>query len=215
MTRKPLPRAITDASREQLRAGALKEEPSRRPDAADHSGPLNGRTAKPQAPPERRPPLPEPVAAITPPPPAPQKDKRTSPTESGSAATQRRAAAAKVVDRHKMYAAVGGLFPVPLVNMAGVAAINVRMLKELSKLYDLPFERERTRSIVMGLVGGSVPTGLGTVATSTLAMMVPGAALAGLAVSSFTAAAMTRGIGLVFVEHFESGGRLGDVSEKA
>jgi len=34
---------------------------------------------------------------------------------------------------------------------------------------------------------------------------MPGPALVGLAVSAITAGAMTRGIGLVFVEHFESG----------
>jgi hypothetical protein len=33
---------------------------------------------------------------------------------------------------------------------------------------------------------------------------VPGSALVGLAVSAITAGALTRGIGLVFVDHFES-----------
>jgi uncharacterized protein (DUF697 family) len=58
---------------------------------------------------------------------------------------------------------------------------------------------------VVGLVAGAMPTGLGVVASSTLIYLMPASALAGLAVSSVTAAACTRSIGRVFVEHFESG----------
>ena len=61
------------------------------------------------------------------------------------------------------------------------------------------------RAIIVGLIGGAVPTGLGVTTASTLAFAIPGPALVGLAVSAITAGAMTRGIGLVFVEHFETG----------
>ena len=99
---------------------------------------------------------------------------------------------------------MGGLFPLPVVNIAGVTAINMRMVKQLSDLYGVPFERDRTRSMIIGLMGGAVPTGLGTATASTLVFVVPGSALFGLAVSAITAGALTRGIGLVFLEHFES-----------
>jgi uncharacterized protein (DUF697 family) len=118
---------------------------------------------------------------------------------------RRRAEARKIVERHKMYAAVGGLLPLPVVNVAGVTAIILRMMKALSKLYQVPFERDRTRSIVVGLMGGAVPTGLAAATSSTLAFVIPGSGLVGLAVSSVSAAAFTRGIGLVFIDHFESG----------
>jgi uncharacterized protein (DUF697 family) len=119
--------------------------------------------------------------------------------------TQRRAQAEKIVDRHKVYAAMGGLFPVPIINIAGLTAINARMVKALSKLYGVPFERDRTRSIIMGLLGGAVPSGLAIATTSTLAFIIPASGIVGLAASSLSAAALTRGLGLVFVEHFESG----------
>jgi uncharacterized protein (DUF697 family) len=118
---------------------------------------------------------------------------------------RRRAQAKKIVGRHKTYAAVGGLLPLPIVNVAGVTAIILRMVKQLSDLYGEPFERDRTRSIVVGLIGGAVPTGLGVTTASTLAFAIPGPALVGLAVSAITAGAITRGIGLVFIEHFEAG----------
>jgi uncharacterized protein (DUF697 family) len=103
-----------------------------------------------------------------------------------------------------MYAAMSGLFPLPIVNVAGVTTVIVRMVKQLSELYQVPFQRDRTRSMVIALMGGAVPTGLGTVTASTLAFVVPGPALFGLGVTAITAAALTRGIGLVFVESFES-----------
>lgn len=119
-------------------------------------------------------------------------------------AAKRRSFARKIVERHGIYAAMGGLLPLPIVNVAGVTAIILRMVKQLSDLYRVPFERDRTRSMVIGLMGGAVPTGLGTAAASTLAFVVPGPGLFGLGVTAITAAALTRGIGLVFVESFEN-----------
>ena len=119
-------------------------------------------------------------------------------------AARRRALARRVVERHKTYAAIGGLSPLPILNVAGVAAIVMRMVKQLSELYGVPFERDRTRSLIISLIGGAVPTGLGTATASTLAFVLPAHALVGLGVSAVTAGALTRGIGLVFVDHFES-----------
>jgi hypothetical protein len=62
------------------------------------------------------------------------------------------------------------------------------------------------------MMGGAMPTGLAAVTTSTLVYIVPGSALIGLAVSSIAAIACTRGIGRIFVEHFENGATLQDVS---
>ncbi|HET7255902.1 MAG TPA: DUF697 domain-containing protein, partial [Xanthobacteraceae bacterium] len=117
-------------------------------------------------------------------------------------ATGRRSPALKIVERHAVYAAVGGIIPVPIANVAGVTAVIVRMVKVLSDLYGTPFERDRARAIVVGFMGGAMPTGLGAVTTSTLGYIVPGSGILGLAVSSVTAVACTRSIGRIFVEHF-------------
>jgi uncharacterized protein (DUF697 family) len=120
-------------------------------------------------------------------------------------AAKRRAQARKIVDRHRNYAALGGLVPLPVANIASVTAINLRMVRQLSALYQVPFQRDRTRSFLVGLVGGAVPTGLGTATSATLMFIVPGGLLVGLGVSAISAAALTRGIGLVFIESFEAG----------
>ncbi len=125
-------------------------------------------------------------------------------------AARRKSQAHRIVERHAAYSAVGGIIPLPIANVASITAVIVRMVKLLSDLYGVPFERDRARAIVVGLVGGAMPTGLAAVTASTLVYVVPGSNLIGLAVSSITAIASTRSIGRIFVEHFESGASLID-----
>jgi uncharacterized protein (DUF697 family) len=125
-------------------------------------------------------------------------------------AVRRLARANAIVERHATYSAAGGLIPLPVLNVASVTAIILRMVKSLSRLYGVPFERDRARAIVVGLAGGATATGLAAVATSTLQFLMPASAVIGLAVSSVTAVACTRSIGRVFVAHFENGETLHD-----
>ena len=113
---------------------------------------------------------------------------------------------------HATFAALGGCIPLPFANFASVTALMVHMVKTLSRHYGVPFEHDRARAIVVSLVGGAMPSGLASVTTSTLAFIIPMSAVAGLAVSSATAATCTRAIGRVFVEHFESGASLDDIA---
>jgi uncharacterized protein (DUF697 family) len=124
------------------------------------------------------------------------------------AAALRRRKAVAIVERYANYSAIGGALPIPLANAAAITALLVRMVKSLSELYAVPFERNRTRSVVIGLMGGALPTGFATIATSTLSMVVPGLNLIGLAVSSVTSGAYARRIGQLFIEHFENGAPL-------
>jgi uncharacterized protein (DUF697 family) len=124
---------------------------------------------------------------------------------SDSAIALRRRKAVAIVERYANGSAIGGAIPVPLVNATAITALMVRMVKSLSDLYGVPFERNRTRSIIVGLMGGALPTGFATIATSTLSYFVPGLNLVGLAVASVTSGAYARSIGQLYIEHFESG----------
>lgn len=124
--------------------------------------------------------------------------------------SKRRRLAEAVVERHANYAALGGVIPLPIINFGAVTAIIVRMVKALTGLYGVPFEHDRARAIVLGLIGGLTPTAASTLTASTLFYLVPGSNILGLAVSSVTASACTRKIGAVFVEHFDKGATLAD-----
>jgi uncharacterized protein (DUF697 family) len=124
-------------------------------------------------------------------------------------AAKRRIIAGRIVESHGTYAALGGLAPFPAANIAAVAAVAMRMLKRLSLLYQVQFERDRTRSLIIAILGGAAPTGLGLATVSTIGLVAPAPAFLGLAVSALTAGAMTRAIGQVFIESFEREAPLG------
>lgn len=123
-------------------------------------------------------------------------------------AARRRAIAHRIVERHRTYAAVGGLVPVPVANIGAVTAVNLRMVQQLSTLYQVPFQRDRARAAIVSLIGGAAPSGFGAATSSLLMWVVPGGMLVGLGVSALSAGALTRAIGQVFVESFENGAQL-------
>jgi uncharacterized protein (DUF697 family) len=198
MKRKPLPKAITRsiASLRELTAGFAADEQGRVPRRATVFDAVE--------------PEPAPKKSI-----APVGARKAQhqvvrnalsarPDRADPLAAQRRALAQKIVDRHRNYAALGGLVPLPAANIASITAVNVRMVKQLSVLYGAPFQRDRTRSFIVGLIGGAVPAGAGVAASSTLMWIVPGGLLWGLGVSAITAGALTHGIGSVFIDSFEA-----------
>ena len=189
MTRKTLPKVIrrTDADLREAVAEPIAEvmPPVRKPKAAAHVPPLETELE-----PEILPPAANdlyPIATM----------------QSQIEAEKRLRKGFAIVERHQMYSGLGGLFPVAAVNVASVTAINLRMVKMLSELYGMPFERDKTRSFVIGLMGGAAPAGLAAATATTLVHLIPAAAAVGVAVSSVASAALTRRIGLACLERFE------------
>lgn len=222
MNKKKLPRAIrisgdnADQSKavltpgESVTAPPSLDEPLDESGAAVGSAPAEGlvRPAPHDAP---HTPAPEKAVAAGPlesPMPQAEANSRNALTRVGGDKVSRRWQARAIVERHANYSAVGGIIPLPIVNIAGVTAIILRMVKSLSDLYGVPFERNRARAIVTGLIGGLTPAALSTMTASSLLFIVPGSNLLGLAVSSLSASAGTRRIGWIFIEHFESGATL-------
>jgi uncharacterized protein (DUF697 family) len=199
MTRKQLPRAITPGSSDLLQTvvGAV----------ADEEAPVVRRALSRDAI------EPEPLLAISSA--APANDAFVAkPSNFQKLSARRRVLARRIVDRNSTLAAIGGLTPLPIANIAGIAAVIMGMVKKLCGLYQIPFERDRTRSLIIGVLGGAAPTGLGAATTSTIGLLVaPAPAFLGLAVSALTAGALTRAIGEVFIESFERDAMLAGVAE--
>ena len=201
MRRKPLPKAITRsiANLQQIAAGFAADEQGRVPPHVTRepqSMAFDAVEPEPKTEPQSMPDIASAPQGAD----APQPKSRAA----DPLAARRRALARRIVDRHKNYAAVGGLVPLPAANIASVTAVNLRMVKQLSELYGVPFQRDRTRSLIIALIAGAVPTGAGLAASSTLMWIVPGGLVWGLGAAALTAGALTRGIGLVFVDSFET-----------
>lgn len=119
-------------------------------------------------------------------------------------------AAEALIKDHVIGAVALAAVPVPLVDIAGVAALQLRMIQKLSELYGRPFSESLGKSAVAALAGGVGGFTAGLVAFSA-AKAVPGV---GWALSFMSmpvlAGASTYAVGQVFVKHFEDGGSLLD-----
>ena len=116
-------------------------------------------------------------------------------------------AANAVVKKYALFSLGGGFIPVPKVDLVLIAALQVLMLRELAKEYDVPFSRNLGKSAVSALLGGYLPTRLGLGGLGSLVKAVPvvGTYIGFATVPAFAPAA-TYAIGKVFIQHFESGG---------
>jgi uncharacterized protein (DUF697 family) len=118
--------------------------------------------------------------------------------------------ARKTVNKYKWFSAGVGLLPLPFLDMAGITALQLRMLQVLSQEYDVPFSRDLGKKLVSSLLGSVVPASLtGMLASAVKATPGVGTIVGTLSMPIFAGAA-TYAIGKVFIQHFEAGGTLLD-----
>jgi uncharacterized protein (DUF697 family) len=123
---------------------------------------------------------------------------------------QREEAGSKLIDRFALWSGVGGLIPVPFVDVLAVGGLQVQMLRRLSQIYNVPFTANRGKALVASIAGSMIPATSGIGAASAL-KAVP---LFGMVASAFVmpvlSAGATYAIGKAFIQHFKSGGTLLD-----
>jgi len=61
--------------------------------------------------------------------------------------TLRRRRAERIVQRNATIAGFGGIIPLPLINIAAISVIILRMVRTLARLYGVPFEHNQARSM--------------------------------------------------------------------
>jgi uncharacterized protein (DUF697 family) len=114
--------------------------------------------------------------------------------------------ARRIVNKYMWWSMGVSLLPFPLLDIAGISALQLRMLQVLAEHYGVPFSKDIGKEIISSLLGSIVPTSLSFTLGSAL-KMVPGVGhvVSGLSMPIFAGAA-THAIGKVFIQHFESGG---------
>jgi len=108
-------------------------------------------------------------------------------------------------------AAMGlGLVPIPVVDVVGLMAIQLKLVHGLANHYDVKFSEHLGKSLITSLIGGALPISA-TMAAASLVKAIPGVgSLIGGASVAVLGGAVTYGVGRVFMLHFESGGTLLD-----
>lgn len=112
----------------------------------------------------------------------------------------------RIVKNYMLGALAVGIVPLPIVDLAALSAIQLKMLHSLARLYDIEFSEHMGKSLLSAVLGSSVPLSFSR-NLGGLVRFIPfyGQVTAMLSVSLFGGAS-TYGIGKVFIQHFESGG---------
>ena len=114
--------------------------------------------------------------------------------------------ASKIIRNYSLGSMVPGLIPVPLLDLAAVTGIQLKMLHTLSQVYGVEFKEELSRGAISSLIGGTVALSAARVVSSA-AKAIPGiGSLVGAATMPVISGGTTYALGQVFTQHFESGG---------
>jgi uncharacterized protein (DUF697 family) len=112
------------------------------------------------------------------------------------------AQAEQTIKKHMLAAAGVGLVPLPWVELAALAGLQLNLLRSLARVYGVEFSSQIGKSAIGALVGSDLSVTL----SATLAKGLPGLGWAvGAASGALLGAASTYALGKVFVQHFESG----------
>ena len=128
----------------------------------------------------------------------------------------RRRQAMKVIERYTALSLPSAFIPLPMVDVGVLVTVQMVMLHRLARIYEVPFSRSRARLAASTLILGIPQAISGEVASVLVGGMpmlkaIPGLGTIGVGVAmSVLWCGATWALGLVFVEHFESGGTLLD-----
>lgn len=116
--------------------------------------------------------------------------------------SNRTTSANSIIKNHMVWSMGAGFIPVPIADLFAVSAIQLDMIRQMSKLYDIDFKLSEGKAIIASLTGSGIAR-LGARAIK----FIPGVGsiLGGITMSALSGAS-TYAIGEVFKKHFETGG---------
>lgn len=124
--------------------------------------------------------------------------------------------AKSIVKGNVLWATGLSIVPVPLFDLVGIMGVQIKMLKQLSDLYEIPFMEHKVKNILGSLLTGIGAVGVGGVVTFSLLKLVPFMGqVAGAIAIPITAGAFTLAVGRIFTTHFEAGGTFLDFNATA
>ena len=118
--------------------------------------------------------------------------------------------ASDIIKNHVGFAASAGLIPIPGADLAAVTAVQLNMLRQLAKLYDIKFMDNIGKNIITAIAGSSIAR-LG----ASLVKIIPGVGtVIGEMSMAALSAASTYALGKMFARHFDNGGTLDNFDMK-
>lgn len=112
-----------------------------------------------------------------------------------------------IIRNHIIWAMGAGFIPVLIADVFAVSALQLDMIRQLCRVYDIDFSETQGKAIVTSLTS----TTIARITAGSVVKLIPGVGsiLGGVTVSVF-AGASTFALGEVFKKHFEMGGTILD-----
>ncbi|MEQ8703515.1 MAG: DUF697 domain-containing protein [Phaeodactylibacter sp.] len=112
-----------------------------------------------------------------------------------------------IIRNHVVWSMGSGLIPILIADIFAISAVQLDMIRQMSKVYNVDFSETQGKAIVTSLTSST----LARIGAGSLAKMIPvvGSVIGGITVSIF-AGASTYALGQVFKRHYESGGTILD-----
>lgn len=119
------------------------------------------------------------------------------------------AQAEQIIKRQVKWAAAAAIVPVPLLDLAALATVQVKMIKKIAQCYGADASESSLKPLVASLLGTLGAAGIsgGLLGSSAKVVPISGTILGSIGFAAFGSAA-TYALGRVFASHFASGGTL-------
>ncbi|MFT5832985.1 MAG: hypothetical protein ACI97N_000611 [Cognaticolwellia sp.] len=116
---------------------------------------------------------------------------------------KRRQSVDMVIRNHIMWSMGAGFIPVPIADLFAVAAVQLDMVRQMCKLYDIDFKETEGKALITTLTSSS----LARLGSRALVKLIPGVGsyIGGVSLAILSGAS-TFALGEVFKRHFETGG---------
>jgi len=108
-----------------------------------------------------------------------------------------------IIRNHIIWSLGAGIIPVAVADIFAVSAVQIDMIRQLCKVYEVPFEETQGKAVVTSITSST----LARAGAASAVKLIPGmgSVLGGLTQSVF-AGASTYALGEAFKKHFETGG---------
>ena len=107
-----------------------------------------------------------------------------------------------VIKNHMIWSMGAGFIPVPIADLFAVSAIQLDMIRQLCKVYDINFKETEGKAIITALTG----SGLARLGARAIKFIPGVGTILGGVTLAVLSGASSYAIGEVFKKHFETGG---------
>lgn len=115
----------------------------------------------------------------------------------------RQQAAEACIRKNALLASVAGLIPVPVADVAGVSAVQVKMINELAQIHEVTVDQGVVKSLVMTMLGATLTQSLFQWAASLVKSLPGPGTVVGETVQALISVSTTYGIGVAASFYFE------------